>query len=278
MGYQHMPSGYLSPAKPNTHSMQFYFDHPWYYVVYALLLVASVAGGFALAHFQFHKKKRDWRPSGIEAAIIGLFGLMLSFTFLAAHTATRERNRMVHEQADAIATMRRNSLLLPDPIKNDTRHFLRAHLAIELRMDSARFDGREAVHDRMEGLMGRYIAQLLEHSTDSTLAAGVAVMMQDLNAVSSTYYRTYYGYEERIPRLMIDLLLISAMLIGLLVGFMNGIGGIELRQMLTSLLFLVVVLLTIRTVLDMNNPYHGTIQPEQENLVRLLDALRESTR
>ncbi|MEX1133062.1 MAG: hypothetical protein WEC15_07565 [Flavobacteriales bacterium] len=258
--------------------MQFYFDHPWYYVVYAALLVASVAGGFALAHYQFHKKQRDWRPSGIEAAIIGLFGLMLSFTFLAAHNATRERNRMVHEQADAIATMRRNSLLLTEPLKKETRHFLRAHLAIELRMDSARFDGREAVHDRMEGLMGRYLSRLMEHSADSTLTDGVHVLMHDLNAVSSTYYRAYYGYEERIPRLMIDLLLISAMLIGLLVGFMNGMGGVELRQMITSVLFLVIVLLTIRTVLDMNNPYHGTIQPEQENLERLLESLRASDR
>jgi hypothetical protein len=68
------------------------------------------------------------------------------------------------------------------------------------------------------------------------------------------------------------------MLIGLLVGFMNGIGGIELRQMITSLLFLVIVLLTFRTVLDMNNPYRGSIQPEQENLVRLLESLRASDR
>lgn len=77
---------------------------------------------------------------------------------------------------------------------------------------------------------------------------------------------------------MIDLLLISAMLIGLLVGFMNGVGGIEVRQMLTSLLFLVILLLTLRTVLDMNNPYYGRIQPELEDLERLMDALRQSTR
>jgi hypothetical protein len=118
----------------------------------------------------------------------------------------------------------------------------------------------------------------VESAADSTLAPHVPGLMSALSQVSSTYYRTYYGHEERIPRLMIDLLLISAMLIGLLVGFMNGVGGIELRQMLTSLVFLIIVLLTIRTVLDMNNPYFGTIQPELENLERLLDALRGSQR
>jgi hypothetical protein len=30
--------------------------------------------------------------------------------------------------------------------------------------------------------------------------------------------------------------------------------------------------------LDMNNPYRGSIQPEQENLVRLLESLRASDR
>jgi hypothetical protein len=54
--------------------------------------------------------------------------------------------------------------------------------------------------------------------------------------------------------------------------------GIELRQMMTSLLFPVIVLLTFRTVLDRTNPYRGSIQPEQENLVRLLDPLRASDR
>lgn len=258
--------------------MQFYFDHPWYFPVYAITLVASVAGGFALAHFQFHRKKQDWRPTGLEAAIIGLFGLMLSFTFLAAHNATRERNRTVHEQADALAGMRRNSLLLPAPLKEDTRHFLRAHLAVQLRMDSARFEDREAVHARLEHIMGNYLSQLIAHAADSSLAPGASSLLHDLDAVSSTYYRGYYGHEERIPRLMIDLLLISALLIGLLMGFMNGMAGVQLRQMITALLFLVIVLLTIRTVLDMNNPYHGSIQPEQENLERLLDSLRESTR
>lgn len=258
--------------------MQFYFDHPWFFAIYAVLLVACVAGGFAIAHYQFLRKKLDWRPTGTETAIIGLFGLMLSFTFLAAHNATRERNRMVHEQADAIATMRRNSLLLPAPLKDGTRQFLQAHLSMELRIDSTRFDHRERVHEHMEELMGAYLTQLLTSAEDSTLAAHVPGLMDDLSRVSSTYYRTYYGHEERIPRLMIDLLLISAMLIGLLVGFMNGVGGIEVRQMLTSLLFLVIVLLTIRTVLDMNNPYYGRIQPELENLERLLQALRGSGR
>lgn len=258
--------------------MQFYFDHPWCFPIYAIALVASVAGGFALAHFQFHRKKQDWRPTGLEAAIIGLFGLMLSFTFLAAHNATRERNRTVHEQADALATMRRNSLFLPAPLKQETRHFLRAHLAVQLRLDSAQFDRREEVHARVERIMGNYLTTLTEHAADSTMAPGVHTLLHDLSAVSSTYYRAYYGHEERIPRLMIDLLLISAMLIGLLVGFMNGMAGVQLRQMITALLFLVIVLLTIRTVLDMNNPYQGSIQPEQENLVRLLDALRESSR
>lgn len=83
--------------------------------------MACVAGGFAIAHYQFLRKKLDRRPTGTETAIIGLFGLMLSFTFLAAHNATRERNRMVHEQADAIASMRRSSLLLPAQLKDDTR-------------------------------------------------------------------------------------------------------------------------------------------------------------
>lgn len=82
-----------------------------------MLLISSILGGSALAHFQFTRKQRDWRPTGLESAIIGLFGLMLSFSFLAAHTATRDRNRLVHVHADAIANMRRTSLLMAPALK-----------------------------------------------------------------------------------------------------------------------------------------------------------------
>jgi hypothetical protein len=177
--------------------MRSYFDHPWYFAVYAALLQGSVACGFALAHFQYLRKERDRRPTGLEAAIIGLFGLMLSFTFLAAHSAARD-----------------------DP----------------------------------------------------------TTLLRDLHAVCGTYYRTYSGYDEHIPRLMDELLLISAIVIGSLVGFMNGMAGTHVRQMLISIRFVFIVLTTVRMVLDMNNPYQGTIQPELDILVRLRDELAFSAR
>ncbi len=54
--------------------------------------------------------------------------------------------------------------------------------------------------------------------------------------------------------------------------------GIEMRQVMTAPLFPVIALLAFRTVLVMTNPYRGSIQPEQENLIKLLDALRASDR
>lgn len=68
------------------------------------------------------------------------------------------------------------------------------------------------------------------------------------------------------------------MRIGMLVGFVNGLGGIHLRQMLTSILFALIALLTIRTVLYMNNPYGGGIRPELENLEQLRSTMHTSQR
>lgn len=258
--------------------MQYYFDHPWFFLAYAVLLLGSILGGSALAHFQFTRKQRDWRPTGLESAIIGLFGLMLSFSFLAAHSATRDRNRLVHVHADAIASMRRTSLLMAPALKEDTRSFLLGHLDGLLSGGPTGFQRKENIHDHMEDLFGVYVGQLQSHASDSLLRPDIERLMQELNVLSAAYYRSHYGHEERLPKLIIELLLFSAMLIGMLVGFVNGLGGIQLRQMLTSILFALIALLTIRTVLDMNNPYGGGIRPELENLEQLRDAMHASQR
>lgn len=55
--------------------------------------------------------------SGTENAIIGFYGLLLSFTLLSSGNANRERNNLVHQHADALSAIFRESELSGDSVK-----------------------------------------------------------------------------------------------------------------------------------------------------------------
>ncbi|MCH5715589.1 hypothetical protein [Niabella hibiscisoli] len=94
----------------------------WGMIFYVLLLFTSLILG--IRYGAVYKKKRSWESSGIENAIIGIFGLIISFTFLQAGNAHRERSANLHREVNNIDMLYRYSRELPDSMHRYTQNML----------------------------------------------------------------------------------------------------------------------------------------------------------
>ena len=72
-------------------------DSLWFNFLFAALLFLSIGSGIIYA--KRYKKKSKWESSGIENSVVGIFGLIISFTFLKAGNAHHERAANIHKES-----------------------------------------------------------------------------------------------------------------------------------------------------------------------------------
>ncbi|TFZ64889.1 hypothetical protein E4631_18050 [Hymenobacter sp. UV11] len=106
-------------------------DVVWFSVAYPVSLLLAVAMGYAVAEVRYRRRQRQWKPSGIESALITIFGLLLSFTLLSANNAHKERILLIHQAAESVTELYRESQLLPPTDRVAIRGFLLRFLTLE---------------------------------------------------------------------------------------------------------------------------------------------------
>lgn len=259
--------------------MRYLIDSTLFTIMYPILLVGTLIWGYLLAKKRYKDKGRIWAPSGTEGPIIGFFALLLSFTFLSTNNAMRDRVLMVHKEADAVSNLRRQSLLCSQDFKTITKDFLVQYIDQQIAFYDAR-DQQEfdQIKNRMELLNGSYLSNILKIGSNNPDAKlQLQALYPYYNSLSSSFYAITYSFAERTPLSIIGLLIIASLLIGALVGFMNGFydGG---KHLLVPLIFIVLVTLSVQTIRDMDNPTTGAIKPKIANLVDLKKSILSSAR
>ncbi|WP_300602082.1 hypothetical protein [Niabella sp.] len=233
-------------------------DSLWVIMLYVVLLFFSVAGGIRYA-LRYRKKFR-WDSSGIENSIVGIFGLIISFTFLQAGNAHRERFAYLHKEANNIDALYRYSRKLPDSFrlytKNMLQEFLKNQLAFEQSGNGTFFYNAKKQSDAYWVRLTALKKQ--QHNVAIDKVTEYFDQLQD--TVSLFAYSNY----ERTPAFVIFLLVVVSMLIGFLVGFMNGVK--ERVHYMVPLIYFVTVSLTMLVISDLNNPRLGLIKPSYYHL------------
>ena len=83
-----------------------FIDSDIFTILYPLVLTGMIIVGYAIATKYYYRRQVAWKASGIENGILGLFGLLLSFTLLMSGNAQKERTNIVHQMADGVAQMK----------------------------------------------------------------------------------------------------------------------------------------------------------------------------
>jgi hypothetical protein len=239
-------------------------------IFYVLLLFTSLLLG--IRYGTVYKKKRSWESSGIENAIIGIFGLIISFTFLQAGNAHKERSANLHREVNNIDMLYRYSRELPDSMYQYTRHllvnFLQYQLAYEKTDDITTFSNAKKISDTYWQKLQRFKAEATSEQVD--IVNKIAGYFEQITAAVTSY--AYANY-ERTPVFIMFLLITVSLFIGFLVGFMNGIK--TRVHYLVPLIYFVTISLTMLVISDLNNPRIGLIKPAYHHIQAAYDFIKQ---
>lgn len=244
---------------------QIAIDSNWFSVLFPVLLLISIIGGIVYA--VHYKKTLKWQPSGLESSIMGIFGLIISFTFLMAGNSHRERYNYIHQEANAADLLYQNSREMPNTFRLQTKIFLINFLRNQLYYDRNAVNSKDKLFTNAKNITDNYrifVHDFKRKNNDIGINNQIDKIISLLESVKSSFFRHAYSYEERTPASIIVLLTITSLLIGFLVGFMNGIT--PKIHYLAPITFFIMVTLIMLVIRDLNNPLNGFIRPNYHDL------------
>ena len=241
---------------------QIIIDSSWFNFFFAAVLFLSVGCGILYA--KRYKKKSKWESSGIENSVVGIFGLIISFTFLQAGNAHRERSANIHREANSINMLFQYSKAMPDSFfkftKNTLVTFLNNQITYEQSNDEQFFYNAKKISDSY----WVYLIKYNEQTGNLNNAKQLDKITLCFDQIQTSVSLLAYSYYERTPSFIMFLLVIVSLLIGFLIGFMNGM---KLNvHYLVPIIYFVMITLTMAVINDLNNPRIGLIKPSYHHL------------
>ena len=239
------------------------FDFSWFGILFAFTLFISVGSGILYA--VKYKKKKSWESSGIENAVVGIFGLIISFTFLQSGNAHHERYAHIHKEANSIEMLYRYSKEMPDSFSLKTKMFLLSFLNNQLAYKQKSSD-ENYLYDaaQISESYRSYLRGYRNQNLSSTTTNQLNKISDCFDQIQSSFILNAYSYTERTPSFVIFLLISISLLIGFLVGFMNAIKS-NIHYLIPIIYFVMISLIMI-VITDLNNPFSGFIKPNYHHL------------
>ena len=238
-----------------------------------LLLAAEVGYRFGLPLHAAADEARRSQIGAVQAAVLGMLGLLLGFTFSMAVDRYDSRRSLVLEEANTIRTAWLRGGLLPDGHRQPVRDLLRHYVDVRILSPNARQDPQLVA----EGLrMGAEIqAKLWQQAESASREAPndiTATFIESLNDMISTGAARMAAARNRIPFGVWLILLIVAAVGCSTSGYAAGVSGVPapMRNLLLPLLISIVILLTF----DLTNERRGIVSVSQQALIDLQDSFQ----
>jgi hypothetical protein len=193
----------------------------------------------------------------IQAALLGLLGLLLAFSFAAAGTRFMERQDLIVQEANAIGTATLRSDLIAEPFRSDLHAALKSYTA--LRLSSAARIGTDldpellAQMERHQELMWRAATAGVEARPEAMLA-----VLDPVNAVIDVHSSRLAARRKHLPVLVLTLLVSCSVLSVGVIGYGCGLSRQRHLIMTGSLALLVGAALWI--TIDLDRPRQGWIR------------------
>ncbi len=216
------------------------------------------------------KDAKEANVSTLEAAVLGLLALMLSFTFAMAVARFDARRDALLKEANAIGTAALRARLLPVPHNAQSLKLL--HEYIGLRLDAT------TAQQTLTGVLAHSndVQEQLWREARGAMAKDSAMVptglyIQALNEVFDDQEIRLTAYRNRVPRIVF-IALYGIAAIG--VGFSGYASGIERRRWrlpvyIVNILAASVILL----IQDIDRPDTGSVRVDQQPVVDTANAI-----
>ena len=210
----------------------------------------------------------------IEAAVFGLLGLLLGFSFSGATSRLDARRGLIVQEANAIGTAYLRTDLLAPPAQPEIRRLIREYVDARIRMYHALPDLSAAeVFKTRAGQVQQEIWSKAVAGARSEPGQDVArLYLPALNEMFDVATARSIALHSRLPRLIFALVILIALLSGVMAGY--AMAERRRRSRLHLLLFAAAIALTVYVVLDLDDPTVGLIRLDRA--ANALVQLRES--
>ena len=199
--------------------------------------------------------------TAVEAAIFGLMGLMIAFTFSGAAQRYELRRQLVVDEANAIGTSYLRIDLLPAVrqavLRDKYRQYLEARLAVYRPGLDPSHESREAITTKLQReIWTATVAALSEAPPQAAI-----IVVPALNEMIDITTRRSIAALTHTPKLIMAMLLTLGLVCSLLAGYV--IGSTHIRHARFHwLAFAFMMTITIYVIFDLDYPRQGLIQIE----------------
>ena len=211
----------------------------------------------------------------IEAAIFGLLGLLIAFTFSGAVSRFDNRRHLIVEETNAIGTAYLRLDLLPasrqPALRESFRQYLDSRLEVYRKLPDVQAAKAELA--RATELQGEIWSQAVaaSHEEGASSAARILLLPALNQMIDITTTRTM-AFQLHPPLMIFAILFLVALASALLAGY--GMAGGKSRRWLHVIGFGAVMAISVYVILDIEFPRLGLIQVDAFD--QALVTLRES--
>ena len=233
----------------------------------------SVEAGYRVAGYRLRQAQEEKESSvgAMVGATLGLLAFMLAFTFGLAGSRFEDRRQVVLSEANAIGTTYLRAAMLPEPMRTNTRNFLREY--VDVRLEAIQQPGKlhQAILKSEELHTSLWSQAVAAAEKDRSPITGLFI--QSLNEVIDLHAtRVMAGVRSRVPDVIWVVLYALALLAMFMMGYHSGlvhsrrsIAVIALVLGFSSVLFL---------ISDLDRPNQGTLQVSQQSMIDLQHSMK----
>ncbi len=245
-------------------------------------LFLGMLSALAVGRYLGRRKISDERESarirmtGVEAAIFGLMGLLIAFTFSGAASRYELRRQLVVDEANAISTAYLRLDLLPaeaQPVLREKfRRYLEARISVYRVLPDLEASYKQAAvaTSLQQDIWAGAITALRESPPQATI-----VMIPALNQMFDVTTSRAIAVLTHTPLAILFMLVVLGSACSLLAGYaMAGIGTRHVT--LHTITFALVLTSTVYVILDLDYPRFGLIQLDfaDQGLLDLLAGMK----
>lgn len=241
------------------------------YFVYFALMLAATEAGFHLGRTSEGSipDKTKSQISAVEAAILGVLGLLLGFTMSMAVTRFEARKQLVLDEANAIGTSYLRTALLPAPEGSEIASLLRQYIDVRVQYgtvgnDLAQLDSLQTQTVRLQN---EFWARAIAYGQKDPNPVKAGLLLQSLNETIDLESARRMAFQNHVPESVIYVNGIVGLLAVLLVGYTFGLNGG--RQIFSMCVLALAITLVLSVIIDLDRPRSGFIRISQQPMIDL---------
>ena len=246
-----------------------HIDSPVFFVItLALFTIAALVGLWLRSWRKTHGEPEELSVTTLLGAALGLFGIMLGFTFYIANSRLEERRQLEVAEASDLQALWLRTSFLSEPARSTERFLIRQYLPLRIQFFQTGPSGPGGPGYKEALRQGAALqARMWQVADDEAAGQRDSPAMQFLTTLSETIQATEKrtaAFENRIPVLSWVIMLLLGMMACVLLA-----ADLKSRSYILRGMLQVALAASLALTYDIDNPRQGFVQVGQQSMMRV---------